>query len=366
MFHRNSQPSQTGAEDQFVWLPTASGVYSAKSGYQALKRAEDQGSQATTSLGSDFGWIRDVWAADYSPKLKVFIWSILQNALPIGTNLKNRGLPAATNCIRCGEEETVAHIFFNCPFAQNVWQEIPLTTAVHLAAQVDFKETLVASRSMICLPPTGITRNILQWVCWAIWNARNHLLFENRVFSSSETAIKGIQSSREWITAQDNAKAKQAQLPHLQAGNRQQHRVLLASYSLCKTDASWDKSSKNAGLAWIFPATESTPERRGSQRVESVSSPLMGEALAVKLALRSAVSHDLSTIRICSDNQTLIRVLNGKLFDKEIYGISQDISSISSALFVDVSFSYLPRAENSEADALAKACLRSPVVVMGR
>lgn len=91
----------------------------------------------------------------------------------------------------------------------------------------------------------------------------------------------------------------------------------------------------------------------------------MGEALAVKSALLSASSSGITTLEICSDNQTLIRVLNNKLFDKEIYGIAHDISNLSSALFVDVSFSFLPRAENLRADALAKACLRTHLVVMG-
>lgn len=133
----------------------------------------------------------------------------------------------------------------------------------------------------------------------------------------------------------------------------------------CQTDAAWDKSTKASEISWIFISTESTPEYSGTKAIKSVSSPIMGEALAVKLALQSAASLEIKALTISSDNQTLIRVLNNKLFDKEIYGIAHDISSLSSALFVDVSFFFIPRIENIKADALAKSCLRTHLVVSG-
>lgn len=191
------QPSQTGAEDQYIWQPTSTGVYSAKSGYHALKAMEATGPRDFAVPASEFDWIKDIWAGNMSPKLRVFTWSIIQNALPLGVNLKRRGLMAAANCIRCGEEETTTHIFFHCPYAQNVWQEIPTATAVHIAASSDFKTVMLQSRNLTCLPPSGVPGNILMWVCWALWNARNQLVFENRILSSSETALKAILSANE-------------------------------------------------------------------------------------------------------------------------------------------------------------------------
>ena len=66
-----------------------------------------------------------------------------------------------------------------------------------------------------------------------------------------------------------------------------------------------------------------------------------------------------------SDNQTLIRAINDKFFEKEIYGILKYIES-SSSRFVKLYFFYLPRAENGQADALAKFIFRNPNNVMGR
>uniref|UniRef100_A0A0D3DDU5 Uncharacterized protein n=1 Tax=Brassica oleracea var. oleracea TaxID=109376 RepID=A0A0D3DDU5_BRAOL len=54
----------------------------------------------------------------------------------------------------------------------------------------------------------------------------------------------------------------------------------------------------------------------------------MAEALAVFSALKSAVLLDVSSIKIHFDNQTLIKVIKNKLFDKEIYGVLSEDSEL--------------------------------------
>lgn len=90
------QPSRSGAEDIFIWQPLPSGVYSTKSGYntvasQAINRRRDSDDQS-------FDWIKDIWSGKYSPKLKTFLRSIIQNALPLGVNLQRRGMGVEVNC----------------------------------------------------------------------------------------------------------------------------------------------------------------------------------------------------------------------------------------------------------------------------
>ena len=70
----------------------------------------------------------------------------------------------------------------------------------------------------------------------------------------------------------------------------------------------------------------------------------MAEALVIRLALQQAVLLDVTDVKIYSDNQTLVRVINNKLSDKEIYGVVQDIINLS-ALFVHLSFFSVSRVE---------------------
>lgn len=64
------KPSQTGAEDIFIWKPTTTGVYTTKSGYVAASLERE-----TKSIRDEeeFDWIRDVWTSRCSPKMKVFL-----------------------------------------------------------------------------------------------------------------------------------------------------------------------------------------------------------------------------------------------------------------------------------------------------
>lgn len=182
---------------------------------------------------------------------------------------------------------------------------------------------MVKFRRALCLPPTGVQNPILPWILWSIWTARNKLLFEDRNMppkksvSAPEVSIDGRTTSRN------------------HSGD---------SAIICTTDASWDATSKRAGLAWIFKESNGTIATQGSEIQHSVSSPLMAEALAIRSSLVMAVEHEIPNLRIYSDSLTLIRAINTKMHDKEIYGILCDIHQISS-VFGSISFSFLPRSK---------------------
>lgn len=124
------RPSRMGVEDAFIWQPLRSGIYSVKSGYH---------SSMTTGHNinpiSAMNWFKDVWSGAFSPKLKVFLWPILQRALPFGENLQRKGYTTYVSSRRCGATKSEMHIFFNCNFAQRVWNLLPINNVVHLAAQ---------------------------------------------------------------------------------------------------------------------------------------------------------------------------------------------------------------------------------------
>lgn len=146
------QPSRSGAEDIVIWQPLPSGIYSTRSGYYS---AFTKGHHRLGRRDGDFKWVQDVWRSSCSPKLRLFLWSISNDALPIGENLQKRGMVSATNCPRCNEKETKMYIFFTCPFAVEVWKHIPLSRAVHIAADVEFTEVMTRFRETICLPLQG-------------------------------------------------------------------------------------------------------------------------------------------------------------------------------------------------------------------
>ena len=255
------RPSQEGVDDAFIWQPSTSGIYSTKSGYHSAMISVFNPTNARLPPGRSIDWYKDVWSGSCSPKLRVFLWSVLQKVLLTGENLHRRGINPEMRCPRCGDRETTMHMFALCPFAERVWSLIPLKNVVHLATLDSFVQLVVASRSFICLPPSGIATNVLTWVCWYLWTSRNQLMFEKKNRSLEEVATHSLRSCREWISAQPET-------GNHQLTNSRQQELGSGSYSptttiSCNTDASWRKESLQAELGWIFSDPQSGFKHKG-------------------------------------------------------------------------------------------------------
>ncbi|CAA7053967.1 unnamed protein product [Microthlaspi erraticum] len=275
------RPSIKGAQDAYVWIPSKSGVYTAKTGYhiaRALKENQSENQQ------SSINWNADIWLGNFSLKLKIFLWKILQRALPTGENLLNRGMFENVCCAHCGELETTEHLFFLCYFARKVWSLAPSTTTLDLSS-ISFEESIKILKRLICLPPSGITSGpLFPWICWTIWSARNYRIFEDRSFSPEDTATKAIQDAREWQEAQSLEKSPPTK--HSYPTNK---RRIHPMTTLCYTDGSWSKETSIAGAGWVFTTREGTQIDSGSMAEQHTLSPLMAEAIAIRSALMHAL-----------------------------------------------------------------------------
>lgn len=174
---------------------------------------------------------------------------------------------------------------------------------------------------------------------------------------AEEVATFGIKTAREWNQAQEPTKMMITHEKKLQK-RAPINNIDWNGAVTCKSDAAWNKQTKKAGLAWIITGTRNNIIEQKATIKEDVNSPLIAEALALRSAISTAVNLDLTKMRVFSDNQTLIRAINGDMQAKEIYGIVHDIHQITSA-FIAISFSHLPREKNIDADRLAKRALGS-------
>ena len=73
-----------------------------------------------------FGWL---WNAKSPIKFKMFGWLLMVDRLNTRNMLKHRHFNVAGNvytCMLCPSppEETVEHLFFNCPFSQHCWDKV--------------------------------------------------------------------------------------------------------------------------------------------------------------------------------------------------------------------------------------------------
>lgn len=87
-----------------------------------------------------------------------------------------------------------------------------------------------------------------------------------------------------------------------------------------------------------------------------VNSALVAEALAVREGLSTCIDKGFRRVHCKSDSLQLIKAINSGSPSPEIYGVVSDIISLSLA-FDCISFTWIQRGNNKEADALAKQAL---------
>jgi hypothetical protein len=115
----------------------------------------------------------------YDANIRIFLWQGFQNRLPTAQQLKARSWKGREECVLCGGEEDVDHLFFQCHLAKFVWSFVSealrwkcfprdmnelLTIWLHREFGVSYHICLV------CFAGLG----------WALWTTRNKMCIEGR------------------------------------------------------------------------------------------------------------------------------------------------------------------------------------------
>lgn len=145
------KPSKCGGPDRRIWLNQSSGVYTAKTGYYTA--LEKNHPSLTTVPQAQQDWISDVWRIPMSPKLKLLIWKIKHNALPVGEMLVARQIILNSKCARCEGSESILHLFFHYPFAQKVWDLAHVSTGLKPLLIGSFTDGWKLALKETVLPP---------------------------------------------------------------------------------------------------------------------------------------------------------------------------------------------------------------------
>lgn len=254
-------------------------------------------------------------------------------------------------CKRCGELETTIHVMFQCPFAQKVWEKVPALHVPGVLQVNSIEDLLKACTRMINLPPTGVVSPLYPWLLWVLWTSRNQLVFEDKSFSETEVLGKALNHAREWQNSISphsvSTKDCSATVPQTQ---------LRDNVTVVYSDAAWNSTTCAGGLGWSCSNSAGVILLQGSSSCPVVDSVLVAEALALKAAIKAAVSLNITDLVCFSDSKGLINLITGNTSVIALQGILHDVSVLSKSL-LSILFKFVPRRCNTVADRLAKEAL---------
>jgi hypothetical protein len=111
-----------------------------------------------------------VWNVKGTPRIKFFFWLILVDRLNTKTMLSKRHIGERNNdhCVLCslGENETLEHLFFLCPFASQCWNRLGFTWDLHLSLDDRLSQANRDSNLDFFTEATMIA-------AWELWKNRN-------------------------------------------------------------------------------------------------------------------------------------------------------------------------------------------------
>lgn len=117
-----------------------------------------------------FRWL---WRTYCQPKYKVFFWLLLKDRLSTRNILRRKSMHLESyNCELCrtAVEETLSHLFLECPSAKSCWGILNLNTP----AQSNLPEVVFVFKNQL---NSEFFLNVVILMCWTIWGARNDLIF---------------------------------------------------------------------------------------------------------------------------------------------------------------------------------------------
>lgn len=117
----------------------------------------------TRQVHPAYSWL---WKSCCQNKRKVFFWLLMKDMISTRNLLKRKHMALDVyNCAICsiGTEETLIHLFLDCPFAISCWS----TLGLFILNPNDPFQTIASFRDQLNLP---FFMEVIISMCWTIWS----------------------------------------------------------------------------------------------------------------------------------------------------------------------------------------------------
>ncbi|CAL1356480.1 unnamed protein product [Linum trigynum] len=77
------------------------------------------------------GW-RKLWKLNVPGKIKVFLWKVAHNIVPVGVKIRKKSIRRGYECPNCGMKETLKQCLVNCSWEESSQKLLLQTCSIWL------------------------------------------------------------------------------------------------------------------------------------------------------------------------------------------------------------------------------------------
>ena len=115
------------------------------------------------------------------PKIKIFLWQICHQAIPVRGTLLKRGLDIDVVCPVClGDIESIDHLFSECHIGRKVWELADKHHWFPIQFSPDGYHQLTEMLQRVRSSRNPRLLQKLSFLIWSIWKEKNSVAFENK------------------------------------------------------------------------------------------------------------------------------------------------------------------------------------------
>ncbi|KAG7532893.1 Endonuclease/exonuclease/phosphatase [Arabidopsis thaliana x Arabidopsis arenosa] len=301
-----NQRPVTSREDSVCWSYSTDGLYSVKSGYEFISRKIHHKLFKDSEFEPSFNPLfTKIWSLHTAPKIKIFLWKILNGAVAVEDRLRTRGIKIADGCLMCEEDqETINHILFQCPLARQVWALSTVPTSGNgyggsIYANLNHLLDLTQNQDL-----SSLLKNVSPWILWVLWKNRNKILFEGTGSVTNSIVDKAFEDCHEWCIAQEN----NAKI--LKDISLTQWKPPIHGELKCNIGYAWSKRNFFSGASWVVRDSAGSVllhSRRSFAQVYSLSD---AKLKSWEWAIASMDHHHLDKVTFAASSYEIIKALH--------------------------------------------------------
>ena len=240
------------------------------------------------------------WEVRCPPKLKHFLWQLLSGCIAVMKNLQGRGIQGDICCTRCGDpEESINHVFFECPPARQVWALSKIPSNPDLFPTCSFFGNM---DHLFWRITPKMDDHQFAWILWYIWKGRNNKVFSNLDMDPRETLRLAELESTLWAEAQivtDQTRESQVLTSN----------TLEATGRWCFIDGSWKEKELFSGQGW-YSTLPGFDGLLGARNVRACLSSLHSEVETLIWAMECMKNLRQFQVMFATDCSQLVKMVS--------------------------------------------------------